>query len=106
MSATLNKRKSVKNTKAIDIAKKYFKGLNETDDARLTAAASADPDNQLLDEHFFKNAKRGRPFLEEGKKKVPVTIRLDPDIVAHFKAEGKGWQGKMNDVLRKATGLL
>lgn len=48
-------------------------------------------------------AKRGRPPLE--KVKTSVTIRLDPDIVAHYKATGKGWQSRMNDDLRKATGL-
>jgi uncharacterized protein (DUF4415 family) len=33
-----------------------------------------------------------------GKKSV--TIRLDTDIVKWFKAQGKGWQTKMNWVLR------
>ena len=34
-----------------------------------------------------------------GKKKS-VTIRLDEDIVRWFKKQGKGWQTKMNWVLR------
>jgi uncharacterized protein (DUF4415 family) len=33
-----------------------------------------------------------------GKKSV--TIRLDKDLIAWFKAQGKGWQTKMNWVLR------
>jgi uncharacterized protein (DUF4415 family) len=33
-----------------------------------------------------------------GKKSV--TIRLDADMVAWFKAQGKGWQTKMNWALR------
>jgi uncharacterized protein (DUF4415 family) len=33
-----------------------------------------------------------------GKKSV--TIRLDEDVVAWFKKHGKGWQTKMNWVLR------
>ena len=33
-----------------------------------------------------------------GKKSV--TIRLDKDMVAWFKKQGKGWQTKMNWVLR------
>ncbi|ASV84663.1 hypothetical protein CES85_5458 [Ochrobactrum quorumnocens] len=48
-------------------------------------------------------AARGRPRLE--RTKTPVTIRLDPDVVERFKATGKGWQGRMNDALRKAVGL-
>lgn len=34
-----------------------------------------------------------------GRKKS-VTIRLDSDMVAWFKAQGKGWQTKMNWALR------
>lgn len=48
-------------------------------------------------------ARRGRPPIENPKK--PVTIRLDPDIIDHYKATGKGWQSRMNDALRKAAGL-
>ena len=33
------------------------------------------------------------------------TIRLDPDIIAAFKADGSGWQSRINDALRKAAGL-
>lgn len=32
--------------------------------------------------------------------KTSVTIRLDSDMVAWFKAQGKGWQTKMNWALR------
>ena len=35
--------------------------------------------------------------------KVPVSIRLDQDVVAKFKATGPGWQSRINDVLRKAA---
>jgi uncharacterized protein (DUF4415 family) len=38
-------------------------------------------------------------FPGPGKKKS-VTIRLDDDIVRWFKKQGKGWQTKMNWVLR------
>jgi len=45
-------------------------------------------------------AKRGRPPKDITKQ--PVTIRLDPDVVAKFKATGKGWQSRINDVLKAA----
>ena len=51
----------------------------------------------------MERAIRGRPKAEQTK--MPVTIRLDPDIVDHYKATGKGWQSRMNDDLRKAAGL-
>jgi len=31
--------------------------------------------------------------------KTPVNLRLDPEIVAHFRAGGAGWQTRINDVL-------
>ncbi|HPG39674.1 MAG TPA: BrnA antitoxin family protein [bacterium] len=31
--------------------------------------------------------------------KVPVSIRLDPDVVDYFKSSGKGWHTKINDIL-------
>jgi uncharacterized protein (DUF4415 family) len=37
--------------------------------------------------------------------KVQVTIRLDADVVEVFKADGPGWQTRINAALRKAAGL-
>lgn len=45
----------------------------------------------------------GRPRLERPKQ--PVSIRLDQDVIDHFKADGEGWQSRMNEALRKAAGL-
>jgi len=47
---------------------------------------------------------RGRPPLREHAKRQ-VTLRLDPDVIDRFRADGPGWQGRMNDALRKAVGL-
>jgi uncharacterized protein (DUF4415 family) len=47
--------------------------------------------------------RRGRPRAEVTK--VPTTLRLDPDVVDAYKAQGKGWQTQMNKDLRKAIGL-
>ncbi len=46
---------------------------------------------------------RGRPKADVTK--VSTTIRLDPDIIEAFKADGSGWQSRINDALRKAAGL-
>jgi hypothetical protein len=39
-----------------------------------------------------------------GKKpaKVAVTLRIDPDVLEAYKAEGPGWQTRINDTLRFA----
>jgi len=47
--------------------------------------------------------RRGRPKAETPK--VSTTIRLDADIVKHFRAIGPGWQSRINATLRKAAGL-
>jgi len=41
---------------------------------------------------------RGRP--RSVQTKVSTTIRLDADIVAHFKTGGPGWQSRINEALR------
>jgi len=43
---------------------------------------------------------RGRPPV--AKPLQQISIRLDPDVIAKFKATGKGWQARMNDALKKA----
>jgi len=47
--------------------------------------------------------RRGRP--KAAMRKVSTTIRLDPDVLVAFKAEGSGWQSRINAALRKAAGL-
>lgn len=40
---------------------------------------------------------------QKAPTKVQTTIRLDNDVVEHFRASGKGWQTRLNTVLRKAV---
>lgn len=65
-----------------------------------------------LDEPWFAEAdafvgpalvRRGRPRSDRPKQ--PVSIRLDPDVVAWFKRDGDGWQTRINDELRKVAGI-
>ncbi|WP_425230692.1 BrnA antitoxin family protein [Sphingomonas sp.] len=34
-----------------------------------------------------------------------MTLRLDQDVVEPFREDGPGWQGRINEALRKAVGL-
>lgn len=43
------------------------------------------------------NRKRGP---QKSPRKVPVSIRLSPDVVASFRASGAGWQSRVDDILR------
>jgi uncharacterized protein (DUF4415 family) len=46
--------------------------------------------------------RRGRP---PGSAKTQVSLRLDNDVIAAFRAQGPGWQSRMNEALRKAAGV-
>lgn len=50
-----------------------------------------------------KLVRRGRPRSNSPKR--PVSLRLDPDVVAHFRRSGRGWQSRINALLRKAAKL-
>lgn len=47
---------------------------------------------------------RGRPAVESPKRRI--SLRLDPDVIDAFKATGKGWQGRINDALRKTPSSI
>ena len=51
-------------------------------------------------EKFAKVAvRRGRPPV--ARPKVSTTIRLSQDVIDHFRADGKGWQTRIDDALRE-----
>lgn len=74
------------------------------EDKAITAAAKSDPDAQPLTSKQLKamvplKALRGRPKSEN--KKLLVSVRYSPELVAYFKSTGEGWQSLMDSVLRK-----
>jgi uncharacterized protein (DUF4415 family) len=50
-----------------------------------------------------KLVRRGRPKSDSPKE--AVSLRLDPDVVAHYRATGPGWQSRINETLRQAAKL-
>lgn len=48
----------------------------------------------------FAKAKGGRP---KGSNKELVSLRIDKDVLAKFRASGPGWQSRINDALRKSA---
>lgn len=47
-------------------------------------------------------ARRGRPVgSSKPDSKVAVKLRLDPEVVAALRASGRGWQTRVNDLLRE-----
>jgi len=73
-------------------------------DKAIIAAAKADPDAQPLSASQLKamvpmRSLRGRP--KSANKKLLVSIRYSPEVVAYFKSTGEGWQARMDRVLRQ-----
>ena len=79
-----------------------------------------DEDNPEWTEEDFRNARPAhelppdvlaafprtrRRGSQKAPTKVPVSLRLSPDVVAHYKAMGPGWQRRIDDDLKKAAGL-
>jgi uncharacterized protein (DUF4415 family) len=69
-----------------------FKNLS---DEEVRARAMSDPDARPLPASFWKNATVSVPA-----PKHLLSLRLDPDTLAWFKAQGKGYQTRINAVLR------
>jgi len=40
--------------------------------------------------------------LQRAPTKRPISLRVDADVLERYRATGPGWQGRMNDALRKA----
>jgi len=74
------------------------------EDQAITAAAEADPDAQPLTPTQLKamvplRVVRGRP--RSASKKVLLSVRYSPEVVEYFRSTGRGWQSRMDGVLRQ-----
>ena len=77
-----------------------WKRVDAADDAALTAAAQADPDSPPLDDAFFAAARRVDLNDLLPQPKAQITIRVDREVLDWFKAQGPGYQTRMNAVLK------
>jgi uncharacterized protein (DUF4415 family) len=69
------------------------------------AALAARPDGEIdfsdippLTEDFWKNAVRGKYYKPT---KTSTTVRIDSDVLAWLRAQGKGYQSRINAILRR-----
>ena len=74
------------------------------EDKLILAAAKADPDAQPLTAKQLKEMVPlrkviGRPKSE--RRKVLLSVRYSPEMIAFFKSTGEGWQSRMDGVLRE-----
>ncbi|MDQ6959613.1 MAG: BrnA antitoxin family protein, partial [Mariprofundaceae bacterium] len=72
--------------------------FDKLDDEAIAKAVSSDPDAAPLEAKGLRLIRRGRPRKSVTKKRI--TIRLSPDVVDAFRATGKGWQTRVDEVLK------
>lgn len=63
---------------------------------RSAEAPAADAPEREVDEAFWATAR----LVEPDRRKVHTGLRIDADVLDWFKASGRGWQTRMNAVLR------
>ena len=90
--------------------------ISDAEEARIQEMIAGDPDAPEATDEELAGARpfaevfpdlmesiarnRGRPAID--KPRQQISLRLEPDVIAKFKATGKGWQSRINDVLKKA----
>lgn len=96
-------------------SKTDLKALDSVTDEDIQAAIAKDEDaSPELDEAMiaqFKPAEQLLPAVvaayrrgrgpQKKPRKVPVSIRLSPEVVGYFRAKGAGWQSEIDDVLNE-----
>lgn len=82
---------------------RVFNLPSDEEDARIRAGIAADPDTHEVSDAEFALMKRrvGRPAVAEVRPML--SMRVDPDILERLRASGKGWQTRVNNLLREAV---
>ena len=91
-------------TKMVSYTLETLPPLTEEDRARLRALA-ARPDSEIdlsdapeMTDEEWKNAERGH-FYRPVKQQI--TARVDADVLEWLKGQGKGYQSRINAILRR-----
>ncbi|HEY1720906.1 MAG TPA: BrnA antitoxin family protein [Magnetospirillaceae bacterium] len=92
MSEQRTVRRSLKNPRK---GKTDWKRVDALTDKDIERAVANDPDAApLFDEEWFKDAELVYP------DKQMISIRLDGDVLKHFRGTGPRWQTRINSVLK------
>lgn len=95
MSKTVTYKLDLNNPPTLsDEQKARFETLAERPDSKIDFS-----DIPQLDEKFWKNAVQN-PFYKPTKQ--VTTVRIDSDVMQWLKSQGKGYQTRMNKILRDA----
>jgi uncharacterized protein (DUF4415 family) len=63
-------------------------------DAEIEKMAASDPDHPALDDAFWQ-------AVDRLPRKEAISIKLDDDVLAFFRRQGRGYQTRINAVLRR-----
>ena len=86
------------------------------EEAAIQRGIALDPDNPEWTAEDWANARPTREVMPDlleawrrsrGRQKTPtkvlVSLRLDSDVVERLRASGRGWQSRVNEMLKKAV---
>jgi uncharacterized protein (DUF4415 family) len=69
--------------------------VDRMSEAELAAAIAADPEDPANDQAFWDRARILYPRQQR------VTLRLDAEVLAWFRRHGRGYQARINAILRR-----
>jgi uncharacterized protein (DUF4415 family) len=79
----------------------------DTFEATPEDLARAKPAKEVLPANVYKSLRRrGERGPQKEPKKVPISLRVDRDVFDAYAATGKGYQVRMNEVLRRGAKSL
>ena len=91
----------------LDALRKRGEGLTDwaavdaKTEEQLAADTASDPAWDGIPEDWYKHARAASgPLFRPKENKRLVSVRYDADVVDWFKSQGRGWQARMNAVLR------
>lgn len=75
--------------------------VNAKTQEQLAADMASDPASEGVPPDWVSRAHgTNSPMQRANESKRQVTVRFDADVLEFFKSAGRGWQGRMNAVLR------
>jgi uncharacterized protein (DUF4415 family) len=75
--------------------------VNAKTDGEIAADIAADPEWDDVPADWVGRARAATGLMRRPKEnKRQVTMRFDADVLEFFRRSGRGWQGRMNAVLR------
>ena len=105
----MRKRGNISRYTAEEFAAKEARGEDKTDwaavagktEEELAADMASDPAWEGVPAGWVSRVNAATGVIRRpGENKRQVTMRFDADVLEFFKLAGRGWQGRMNAVLR------